>query len=168
MTEPSDHRELLARLSEERARLERARSNYEKITQSRFHALRMVWFSLKHLFGMSSPNDVYAVWSRGSTVHVPPGRLPKAAAGADLTAAEKALLEAWKRRMSASGVQPPLVTIVSPAFNHRDVTARCLQSIADSWFDSLAVQFVVVDDGSTDDTAALVTKLQGVDYVRNG
>lgn len=168
MNEPSEYRDLLARLSEERARLENARANYETITQSRFHALRMVWFSLKHLLGKASPHDVYAVWSKGTTVHLPPRRRTPVNNAAHLTAAETELIESWNRRMEGRESQSPLVTIVIPAFNHREVTARCLQSIAESWFESLAVQVVVVDDGSSDDTSMLVTKLRGVDYVRNG
>ena len=62
----------------------------------------------------------------------------------------------------------PIATVVIPVFNHRDVTARCLRSIAESWFESLDVQFVVVDDGSTDGTAHLISRLNGVDYIRSG
>jgi GT2 family glycosyltransferase len=165
MSERNDYQELASRLNEERARLDYARAQYETITGSRFHALRMAWFSLKHFFGKTSPSDVYAVWSTATAVRVPPGRIP--ANGAVLANAEQTLVEAWNARMAERTPQPPLVTVIIPVFNHRAVTTRCLQSIATSWFESLPVQFIVVDDGSTDDTAALVTNLQGVDYVYN-
>src|SRR5690348_10068297 len=122
MTEPTDHRELLARLADERARLDQARAQYETITRSRFHALRMLWFSLKHLIGKASPNDVYAVWSTGANVHIPPGRIRVPASGAVLAKEEQSLIESWNARISARPHQPPLVTVVIPVFNHRAVT----------------------------------------------
>lgn len=166
LTDP-DYRDLARRLEEERAHLQRARENYEIITRSRFHALRMLWFSFKHLIGRASPSDMYAVWSPGLSIHVPakPGA---AATNGALSAAEQTLIESWNRRVAERPRQAPLVTVVIPVFNHREVTARCLQSIAASWFESMPVQFVVVDDGSGDDTAALISRLHEVDYVRNG
>lgn len=168
MTEPNDYRELAARLSDERTRLESARTQYEIITRSRFHALRMLWFSLKHLVGKSSADDVFAVWSANAAVEVPSGRIRTEANGAALAKAEETLVESWNARVDARTPQPPLVTVVIAVFNHRAVTARCLQSLATSWFEWLPVQFVIVDDGSSDETCALITKLHGVDYVFNG
>jgi GT2 family glycosyltransferase len=161
------YRELTDRVSEERATLERIRGDYQTITRSRFHALRMLWFSLKQLFGRSSPDDVYAVWSSGVAPSV--GRRGKAARPdpAALAEMEVALVAAWNKRVAGRPVTTtPIVTVVVPVFNHRDVTVRCLRSIADTWFETLDVQFVVVDDGSSDGTADAVTKLDGVDYLR--
>jgi O-antigen biosynthesis protein len=167
----TDHRyrELADRVSEERATLDRIRDDYQTITRSRFHALRMLWFSVKQLFGRSSPDDMYAVWSggvapsvarRGKAVRLDPGALAEM---------EVALVSAWNKRVAARAASAtPIVTVIVPAFNHRDVTVRCLRSIADSWFESLDVQFVVVDDGSSDGTADAVTKLDGIDYLRSG
>jgi GT2 family glycosyltransferase len=168
MTEPSRYDELAARLKEERARLESVRADYDAITRSRFHALRMLWFSLKQLLGFASPNDVYAVWSAGITPTLTGKRavLPQAPPVA-LGDAENALVEAWNGRVAERPISDnPLVTVVVPAYNHRDATVRCLRSIAGSWFESLDVQFVMVDDASTDGTAAVVTRLDGVEYLR--
>ncbi len=169
MTDPSELRELAARLHDERARLQVARSNYDVIIRSRFHALRVIWFSIKQLLGVSSPSDVYATWSGGVAALHPPQRKHARLKAASLPAGEKALIEAWNRRSaSCAAADPPVVTIVIPVFNHREITVRCLHSIAETWFDSLAVQFVIVDDASSDDTAAVLTKLQGIDYLRSG
>lgn len=170
MSKPSLHRELSERLTEERVVLNKLRSDYNQITRSRFHALRMMWFSLKQLLGMSSDADVYAAWSSG----IAPGTNAKGfgagGGGTALGSAERALVEIWNRRMEARAATPekPLVTVVIPVFNHRDVTVRCLRSMAESWFESLDVQFVVVDDGSFDGTADVIVSLAGVDYVRGG
>jgi GT2 family glycosyltransferase len=166
----SIYRELVARLSEERSRLQLVRADYDRITRSRFHALRTLWFSLKQLLGVSSPRDVFVAWSPGMVVSVasPGGAIPRTTA-ATLPDSELALVGVWNQR-AASRVfaDPPMVSIVIPVFNHREVTLRCLRSIADSWFESLDVQFVVVDDGSSDRTSEVITPLAGVDYVRSG
>ncbi len=168
MADPDRYAELAARLNEERSRLEGVRADYDVIAQSRFHSLRMLWFSLKAVFGFSSPDDVCATWSKGITPSLAGARAHSRARTVDLGADDKALVDAWNRRVAARPPSPQPVTIVIPAFNHRDVTVRCLRSIADSWFESLDVQFVVVDDGSTDGTADLITRLDGIDYIRNG
>lgn len=165
MTDPAHPRILAERLADERARLEHARSSYETITQSRFHGLRILWFSLKQIFGKTSPADLYATWSVGAGVQAQ-GRSTAAVPSA-LSAAELALVEAWNQRVDSQAPQPPIVSVVIPVFNHRDATTRCLMSIATSWFDSLPVQFIVVDDGSLDETSAIITRLHGVDYIRS-
>lgn len=168
MPEPDRYRELSARLSEERTRLEALRADYDAIVSSRFHGLRMLWFSLKHVLGMSSPNDVYATWSRGLSPTLT-GRRGQRLDLAALAEAEKMLAEAWRQRTAERPkADPPLVSVVIPVFNQRDVTVRCLQSIAETWFETLDVQFIAVDDGSTDGTSDLLTRLPGVDVVRNG
>ena len=170
MTKPSLHRELSERLAEERVVLNALRSDYNHITRSRFHALRMLWFSLKQLLGISSDADVYAAWSAGIAPSMNAKSFGAGGGGATLGDGERALVEIWNRRMGARAATPekPLVTVVIPVFNHRDVTVRCLRSIAESWFESLDVQFVVVDDGSFDGTADVIVALAGVDFVRGG
>lgn len=165
MGQPSAYGELVARLSDEQDRLETLRADYERITASRFHALRLLWFSLKAVLGRSSPEDVYAVWSPRFGPRVVATR----SSGAMLREAETLLIEAWNQRAAERAMaDPPLVSIVIPAYNHRDVTTRCLRSIADWWFESLDVQFILVDDGSFDGTSDIVTSLAGLDYVRSG
>jgi GT2 family glycosyltransferase/glycosyltransferase involved in cell wall biosynthesis len=175
MNENGRYRELEARVRDERARLEGVRADYEVIMRSRFHALRMLWFSLKQLFGFSSSSDVYAAWSTGVELSLTGSRRKSRAKGrndvapaAGLTEEETALVTAWNERVAARPMsESPLVTLIVPFFDRRDLTVRCLQSIADSWFESLEVQFVLVDDGSTDQTCAVVTRLDGVEYVRS-
>ncbi len=50
-------------LKTERLRLSRLRADYASVTRSRFHALRMLWFSCKAVFGGVSPRDSFAAWS---------------------------------------------------------------------------------------------------------
>ena len=150
MTQPSIYGELVARLSEEQDRLDALRSDYERITASRFHALRMLWFSIKGVLGIASTSDVYAAWSP----QFGPRAIATRSSGTMLREAEALLIEAWNQRASERAMaDPPMVTIVIPVYNHRDVTTRCLRSVADSWFETLNVQFVVVDDGSFDGTS---------------
>lgn len=164
-----EYADLDRRLNEERRQLEHARSNYEAILRSRFHALRMMWFSLKLLAGKSSPKDRYAAWSNGLHVHVPPPFRKTSLKRAPLGGGEAELIEAWNaRRQKLDPSAAPLTSVIIPVFNHREVTVRCLESIASTWLDGQPVQIIVVDDGSGDDTAAVVTRLEGVDYLRGG
>jgi GT2 family glycosyltransferase len=154
------------RLAEERRRLESLRSDYSHLTKSRFHALRMLWISLKAFFGFSGAGDRYAVWSPGMAVSIgSPG-----AAGRELSAEAQRLAASWTHRIDAQPLNAiePIVTVIIPVYNEADVTIRCLQSIADTWFDTMQVQIVVVDDGSTDETPDVLTTLPGLDYIRNG
>jgi O-antigen biosynthesis protein len=162
--------ELMAQLTSERSRLSEMRSSYATVTRSRFHALRMLWFSLKELLGLARPADRYGVWSPGIVAGLP-AQLRRQSPTPDahvITSAEQALVKAWGDRIRQRPMTgQPIVSVVIPVFNNRDVTIRCLESIAESWFDSLAVQFIVVDDGSTDGSADVLTRLPGVDYIRN-
>lgn len=153
--------------------------------RSRFHALRLLWFSLKAAMGIQSSKDRYAAWSED---FVPPindlpagayavtGRSLQSAIPAAVaistdaaTVQERRLLATWHARTERQPLSgDPLISIVIPVYNKIDVTIHCLQSIVDTWFETLPVQIIVVDDGSSDRTAAVVTRLRGVDYVRNG
>jgi GT2 family glycosyltransferase/glycosyltransferase involved in cell wall biosynthesis len=154
----------LRRLADERRRLEGLRADYAVIVRSRFHALRVIWLSLKAMFGFSRHTDRYAAWSPGMAVSFEPQPLPLFERALP---AERRLAECWASRALPPDDEP-IVTVVIPVYNELAVTVRCLQSIADSWFESLRVQIVVVDDGSTDRTSEVIARLPGVDYVRNG
>lgn len=65
---------------------------------------------------------------------------------------------AWKLSM-----QTPLVTIVIPAYNHGRYLAEAVNSVLAQ--DHLPLELIVLDDGSTDDTPAVLAQLKG-DFVR--
>lgn len=171
-------RAAMQRLSEQRRLQETLRSDYARIAGSRFHALRMLWFSLKAVLGIAGPNDRYAVWSPGMAVSITPvqeriitreaAAAPRPELPSNTTPA--GLLGSWRSRTESRALDStePIVSVVIPAYNQLDATIRCLQSIADTWFETLQVQIVVVDDGSTDDTARVLASLPGLDYIRNG
>jgi glycosyltransferase involved in cell wall biosynthesis len=57
----------------------------------------------------------------------------------------------------------PLVSVIVPTYNRADTLGRTLQSILDQTFRDYEI--IVVDDGSTDETRALVeSSLQGVSF----
>ena len=57
----------------------------------------------------------------------------------------------------------PLVSIIIPAFNHKDVLEACLKSIEAQTYSNLEI--IVVDDGSTDGTeAAFATRASSCSY----
>ncbi|HKE37058.1 MAG TPA: hypothetical protein VKB39_06480, partial [Candidatus Baltobacteraceae bacterium] len=102
MNQNGRYRELEARVRDERARLEGVRADYEVIMRSRFHALRMLWFSLKQLFGITG-SDVYAAWSTGLEPTLTAGRRPARAKNrkdavvpaGGLSEEESAMIAAW-------------------------------------------------------------------------
>lgn len=65
------------------------------------------------------------------------------------------------------GVSEPTVAVVIPVFNKWGVTRRCLESLV-RCDPNIALQVIVVDDASSDETAASVAALPGIDLVRSG
>jgi O-antigen biosynthesis protein len=175
--------DLAERLADERRLLNRLRDDYAVISKSRFHALRMLWFSLKALLGFTQPQDVFAAWSPGLTVGTGlwPGSIRHGSSGESpseaipfsqdqpLAAAVVELASAWRALVQARPIaEEPAVSIVIPVYNNSDVTVRALRSIVEHWPAKLACQIIVVDDCSTDSTAAIIGQLPGIDYIRNG
>jgi GT2 family glycosyltransferase/glycosyltransferase involved in cell wall biosynthesis len=155
----------LRRLADERRRAETLRRDYERIQASRFHALRMLWFSFKAVLGLNTAEDRFAAWSSGMAVSDrPPSVLPEIAAGLDETQLESA----WRARVERAqgSSSPPIASVIIPVYNNAEVTVRCLQSIADTWFDEISAQVIVVDDGSTDATSAALAHVPGLEYLR--
>lgn len=162
----------LAELNEEQRHLAEVRSSYEIVMRSRFHGLRMLWFSLKHFLGFASPDDRYAAWSlTPAPTLAPPARaaVPQPALAPLPTPAAHARLRASLATLARSPEMQgdPLVSVVIPAYNHSGVTARCLQSIADIGFEGTPAEIVLVDDASTDATPQEFAGLPAVTYVRN-
>ena len=172
--------DLSQRLADERRLLNRLRDDYAAITNSRFHAFRMLWFSVKCMLGLRKAGDVFEVSSparRGGditasavgAVRVSNTRLSSddadlpgpAPSRADLTR----LFDLWRER--AESLAEPLVSIIIPVYNNADVTVRCLLSVADRWPLAFQCQVIVVDDCSRDSTSAIMSQLPGIDYVRN-
>jgi hypothetical protein len=52
----------------------------------------------------------------------------------------------------------PRVSVVIPVFNQSACTRACLRAVLDTWPASLEGEVLVVDDGSTDDTADMVAR----------
>src|SRR5690606_13170667 len=59
----------------------------------------------------------------------------------------------------------PLVSVVVPVFNRRDVITRAVESLVSQVFDQ-PFEIVVVDDGSTDDSADCARVNESVRVVR--
>jgi GT2 family glycosyltransferase len=149
----------LQQLLEEQRSLRCLRADYAVVTRSRSYGLRMMWLGLKQLFGMQSDRPIV----------ISPQSLPELREAPPRSQAESHLVTSWLGRATHRPLSSePMVSVIIPAYNHCDVTARCLQSIADTWFESLLVQIIVVDDGSVDETPELLARVPGVDYVRNG
>ncbi|MBZ2198844.1 glycosyltransferase [Occultella gossypii] len=72
---------------------------------------------------------------------------------------------AWRRRHSPRArhrrhsryEDRPRVSVIVPAYNEGPVLVNCVNSLVGSDYDRLEI--VIVDDGSTDDTAAVATRL---------
>jgi GT2 family glycosyltransferase/glycosyltransferase involved in cell wall biosynthesis len=60
----------------------------------------------------------------------------------------------------------PRASIIVPVYNHFHHTRTCLQALA-ACGDATPFEVIVVDDGSSDETAARLTDLEGLRFVRN-
>ena len=156
----------LAQLAEQRRIAADLRRDYVTVMRSRFHALRVMWLSLKSALGMGSSNASYAAWSED--VPLLNGWRRDEPAPSDDRSAETRLFESWSARMRERPLsRTPIVSVVIPVYNKIEVTVHCLQSIADTWFATLAAEVIVVDDGSSDRTQEVLSRIPGLRYVRN-
>jgi hypothetical protein len=154
-------RDARAELRRERQQAERLREDYRTLVGSRFYALRMLWLSAKSMLGFRAGRRAFTAWNAGMLAPSEPVPDVGVAVDPDEVRAQ------WRKRIAGSAMAgQPVVTIVIPVFNHLDDTLRCLQSIAQTWFDSLRVEFIVADDASEDRTQAVLHDFQGINYVR--
>ena len=96
------------------------------------------------------------------------GQLEPRGSGQMPRISEREAISHWCERAAASpSGGPPIATVVIPVFNHLDETLRCLHAIATTWFETLPVEIVVVDDASTDRSPEILADLPGIAYLRN-
>lgn len=150
----------LQELRRERDQVERLRLEHRTLVGSRFYALRSVWIALQGLFGWGGRRDAYMTWNTG-------GQRATTLKPAASPLNEDDVLAAWRSRAAGDPVGEPLVSVVIPVYNHLGDTLRCLDSIARTWFDSLPVQFIVIDDASTDRSQHVLPQFPTIEYLRN-
>ncbi|MCI3943869.1 glycosyltransferase [Pseudomonas syringae] len=61
----------------------------------------------------------------------------------------------------------PLVSIIIPVFNNVKLTLECLSSIRLHTSADLAVEILIADDASTDETQVLLQSVSNIKYIRN-
>lgn len=59
--------------------------------------------------------------------------------------------------MEQKTIEKPLVTVLIPSYNHAEYVYESVRSVLDQTWDN--IQLIVVDDGSTDDSVAILTDL---------
>src|ERR1700692_2323631 len=154
---------------EAQRRLARLRSDYTIIERSKFSRLRSLWLILKSLVGLGKRDRSAAISGSAalaalSNEEAYTGEVPSGGGR------YSEISEAFRRRVprgTSASTEPVVASVIIPAYNHCAVTMRCLRSIADTWFDTLRIEIIVVDDCSTDETPAVLASIPGITVVRN-
>ncbi len=155
--EHDDLRDALRAYAEQRRLSTSLARDYDRIRRSRFFTLRTLWSSLRALVGGVSPSALEA-----GLPYLPDTAL----VGEDLEAEVIARWEPFAADLARRG--DPLVSIVIPVFNKLDVTLRCLLALVATSCDGIAVEVIVVDDGSRDRTAEAIQSVPGLRFVGDG
>jgi GT2 family glycosyltransferase len=158
----------LSEVLEAKRRLARLRSDYIVIEKSKFSRFRSFLLIFKSLLGFSSKNDRFAAVSRAGALTVISTETLRALATSQVDRRYQSTVDSFRRRTSKAKLsESPVVSIIIPVYDQCAVTMRCLKSIADTWFDTLSVEIIVVDDCSSDETAGVLAQLPGVTIIRN-
>jgi O-antigen biosynthesis protein len=105
-------------------------------------------------------------WLANSTKHYdPPPPPPEPPFRVPVAAETRAKMERGRLRVPTSDA--PEVSIVVPVYNHFELTYGCLEAIA-AHIDAPSYEVIVVDDGSTDETARMLATVDGVRVVADG
>lgn len=75
-------------------------------------------------------------------------------------------LPAIARQLAFPDREDPLVSIVIPVWNQLQLTMECLGSVQ-RHTRGVPYELIVVDDGSTDGTPAVIPEIDGIQYIRN-
>ena len=70
--------------------------------------------------------------------------------------------------LATTATSGPRVTVIIPVYNDTSMTLECLRSLADAQPASVRVEYLVVDDASTDDVARVLASVPGITFLRNG
>ena len=60
--------------------------------------------------------------------------------------------------MNQNEEEKPLISVIVPVFNGQDYLEKCIESIEKQTYKNLEI--IIINDGSTDDTAAVCVKLR--------
>ena len=71
------------------------------------------------------------------------------------------LRRGYIERLTGSSYKMPFISIVIPVYNMAEGIGRCLQSLIDQR--SEGIEIIVVDDGSSDNTASVVSRFAAID-----
>ncbi|WP_368005001.1 glycosyltransferase [Laspinema palackyanum] len=61
----------------------------------------------------------------------------------------------------------PLISVIIPVYNQVDYSLNCLKSVATNIPANLALEIIVVNDGSTDETKKVLTDIKGLRLINN-
>jgi tetratricopeptide (TPR) repeat protein len=84
-----------------------------------------------------------------------------------ISASEVIDLEKLQRELILRCDLQPLVSIIVPVYNKIGYTLNCLKSIQDNVSMAIPIEVLVVDDGSSDETRAILERILGLRYVKN-
>jgi GT2 family glycosyltransferase len=122
--------------------------------------------AFKLLMGVPLPQS--AVGSRQSAVGSRPSPAQSATGKARLRRETRAALSKFLSdgsRLTFTAAATPVVSVVVVVWNHADLTLKCLRALAEQT--AVAMEVIIVDNASTDETTDLLARVSGATVVRN-